>query len=44
MDLKTIFQTRPIDFKQKVSELKKTSADREPPQGEFYTSYKNNEE
>lgn len=44
MDVKTIFQTRPIDFKQKVSELQKTSADREPPQGGFYSPYRDNKE
>ena len=44
MDVKTIFPTRPIGFKQEVSELQKTSADREPPQGGFYSPYRENKE
>lgn len=44
MDVKTIFPTRPIDFKQEVSELQKTSADRESPQGGFYSPYRKNKE
>lgn len=44
MDVKTIFQTRPIGFKQEISESQKTFADREPLQGGFYSPHRKSKE
>lgn len=44
MDIKTNFNTQQMNVSSQLSQTKESSPDRDPQQGGFYTSYKNNEE